>query len=116
MNVQIGANILCFFPWSILVPNFASELAQKAGYESLVKFLPYAALIHLQPSQDFDELNRFLRRQDTELEEMLRIIRQHGYDGDFIVETCLKLKGFNLFYLQKTMKDLLVRIKEILAK
>jgi hypothetical protein len=85
-------------------------------HESIIKFLPYTALVHIQPSQDFDELNRFLQRQDTEFEEMLKIIKQYGYDGDFIVETCLKLKGFNLFHLQKTMKNLLVRIKEVLTK
>jgi hypothetical protein len=82
--------------------------------ESLQILLPFAKLIHVSPSRDYNELDNFLSRRNSELEEMLKFIRDNNYKGDFVVETTLKFKGLNLFLLVKTLEEFRKKIDKII--
>lgn len=49
--------------------------------------VPKTKLVHVQPLRKDAEWDQFIRGNETELESMLRRIRELGYDGDFIIET-----------------------------
>lgn len=58
--------------------------------ESLPMLLKKAKLIHVSPNRDNDELERFIASKPTELEEMLRVIKDSGFNGDYVVEAVFK--------------------------
>lgn len=80
---------------------------------SINKLAPYTQLIHFQPLRQSDELERFLRSENTEVENMLRAMLSYGFDNNIVVEATVGIKGINLFHLKRTMKMVLNRLKSI---
>jgi hypothetical protein len=95
---------------------YSEESVLGPWQESLRLLLPYTALIHLSPSREYNELNWFLGGKETEFEKMLIALRDLGFRGDGVVETTLGLKGVDILILQDTLRVLVRRIKDIVAR
>lgn len=108
--------ILCLDLWHLRRDSREDELLSKPAHlppvsplgpwqESLKELLPYTFVIHISPQRDFDELSACLAGKPTELEKMLKVIKDFGFEGDYIVEATLGLGGFNFRKLKKVMKE-----------
>ncbi len=83
---------------------------------AISKLAPYAQLIHFQPLRQSNELECFLRSENTEVENMLKTMMSYGFDGNIVVEATVGIKGINPCYLKRTMKMVLNRLKLIIKQ
>ncbi|PIR70832.1 MAG: hypothetical protein COS97_01410 [Candidatus Nealsonbacteria bacterium CG07_land_8_20_14_0_80_40_10] len=79
--------------------------------DSLRELLPHAAAIHVAPKRDDNELEKCLAGQYTELEEMMVAIKKAGFQGDYVVEATIGLRGLN----PKKVVDTMARFHDWVA-
>lgn len=81
--------------------------------DSLPKLLPRTSNIDIQPHRENNEQAMIKKGEKTELEDMLKIIKHGGYEGDFLVEA---MPGKGSFLTIRPQREMVLRLKGIVEE